>query len=145
MRIVIVAVGKLKSSGLRAELDDYLGRIRRYASCDEIELKDEPERTLVARFDKLIPARALRVALEVDGTAYDSRGLARFVGQHEERASTLAFLIGGAYGLPKAISVGAAQKLSLSKLTLPHRLARVVLAEQLYRSFSILRGEPYSH
>lgn len=145
LKIVIVAVGKLKSSGLRAELDDYLGRIRRYASCDEIELKDEAERDLVARFAKVVPERALRVALEVDGTSHDSRGLSRFVGQHEERGSTLAFLIGGAYGLPKAISASAAHTLSLSKLTLPHRLARVVLAEQLYRSFTILRGEPYSH
>jgi 23S rRNA (pseudouridine1915-N3)-methyltransferase len=145
VRIVIVAVGKLKSSGLRAELDDYLGRIRRYASCEEIELKDADERELLPRFAKAVPERALSIALEVDGTSYDSRGLARFVGQHEERGSTLAFLIGGAYGLPKTISAGAAQKLSLSKLTLPHRLARVVLAEQLYRSFTILRGEPYSH
>jgi 23S rRNA (pseudouridine1915-N3)-methyltransferase len=145
LKIVIVAVGKLKSSGLRAELDDYLGRIRRYASCEEIELKDEQERDLVARFDKVVPGRALRVALEVEGTSHDSRGLARFVGQHEQQGSTLAFLIGGAYGLPKSVSSSAPYTWSLSKLTLPHRLARVVLAEQLYRSFTLLRGEPYSH
>jgi len=145
LRIVIVAVGKLKTRGLRAEVDDYLGRIRRYAGCEEIELKDADERELLPRFAKAVPERALQIALEVDGTAYDSHGLARFVGQHQERGSTLAFLVGGAYGLPKAISSGAAHKLSLSKLTLPHRLARVVLAEQLYRSFTILRGEPYSH
>ena len=145
LKIVIVAVGKLKSSGLRGEVDDYLGRIRRYASCDEIELKDEGERALVARFGKHVPERAVRIALEVEGTSYDSRGLARLLGDHEQRGSSLAFLIGGAYGLPKAISAEATHRLSLSKLTLPHRFARVVLAEQLYRSFTILRGEPYSH
>jgi len=146
MRIAIIAVGKIKQQGLRAELDDYLGRIRRYASCDEIELKDAGERELIERFDRALPERAVVAALEIDGRAHDSPGFARFIGQCEmDAVGTLAFLIGGAYGLPAAISKRAQLRLSLSKLTLPHRLARVVLAEQIYRAFTILRGEPYAH
>jgi 23S rRNA (pseudouridine1915-N3)-methyltransferase len=146
MRIAIIAVGKIKQQGLRAELDDYLGRIRRYASCDEIELKDAVERELIARFERALPERGMIVALEVDGRAHDSPGFARFVGRCEmESVGTVAFLIGGAYGLPPAISKRAQQRLSLSKLTLPHRLARVVLVEQIYRAFTILRNEPYAH
>ena len=146
MRIAIIAVGKVKQAGLRAEIDDYVGRIRHYAACDEIELKDGTEREVVQRFERALPARCMIVALEVEGRAHDSQGLARFIGQCEQGAvHTVAFLVGGSYGLPAAISQRATLQLSLSKLTLPHRLARLVLAEQLYRSFTILRNEPYSH
>lgn len=147
MRLTIVAVGKIKQAGLRAELDDYLGRIRRYASCREIELKDGSEREVAERFERSLPERATVAALEVDGVLHDSAGFARWIGQCEHSAlgGELVFLIGGAYGLPEASSRRAQVRLSLSKLTLPHRLARVVLAEQLYRAFTILRGEPYAH
>ena len=146
MRLAIVAVGKIKQAGLRAELDDYLGRIRRHASCDEIELKDGSEREVAERFARAIPARATIAALEIDGQLHDSAGFARFIGQQELKAEgTLTFLIGGAFGLPAAVRERAQVRLSLSRLTLPHRLARVVLAEQVYRAFTILRGEPYAH
>ncbi|HKP55879.1 MAG TPA: 23S rRNA (pseudouridine(1915)-N(3))-methyltransferase RlmH [Polyangiales bacterium] len=145
MRISIIAVGKIKQAGLRAELDDYLGRIRRYASCDEVELKDGSDAELQQRFDKAIPKRAQIVALEVGGRSMTSQGLAEFVRRTELAATPLAFLIGGAYGLPKTVSSAAHVQLSLSAMTLPHRLARVVLAEQVYRAFTILRNEPYSH
>jgi 23S rRNA (pseudouridine1915-N3)-methyltransferase len=145
VRIAIIAVGKIKQAGLRSELDDYLGRIRRYASCDEIELKDGSDAELQQRFDKAIPKRAQSIALEVEGRALTSQGLAEMVRRAELAATPLAFLIGGAYGLPKTVSSAAHSQLSLSAMTLPHRLARVLLAEQVYRAFTILRNEPYSH
>jgi 23S rRNA (pseudouridine1915-N3)-methyltransferase len=146
VKIAIVAVGKVKQAGLRAELDDYLGRVKRYAGCSEVELKEGNEAEVIARFDKAIPPRARRIALEVTGKQLTSHGLADLVA-HAERTAvpTLAFLIGGAYGLPAPLSQRADVQLSLSAMTLPHRLARLVLAEQLYRAFTILRGEPYSH
>ena len=99
-----------------------------------------------ARFQKAIPERARRIALEVNGKAISSQGLADLVAHAEQTAiPSLAFLIGGSYGLPKAVSAAAHQQLSLSALTLPHRLARLLLAEQLYRAYTILRNEPYSH
>lgn len=146
MKIAVIAVGKVKQAGLRAELDDYFGRIKRYAGFQEIELKDGSESEVAARFDKAIPQRAQRIALEVDGRSLTSQGLAELVARGEQTAiPTLAFLVGGAYGLPKRVSQQADLRLSLSAMTLPHRLARVVLAEQLYRAFTILRNEPYSH
>jgi 23S rRNA (pseudouridine1915-N3)-methyltransferase len=146
VRIAIIAVGKIKQAGLRAELDDYLDRIKRYAPCDELELKDGSDAEVEARFRKAIPARARVIALEVAGKSITSQGLADWVSRAERDAvGTLAFLIGGSYGLPKSISTGASAQLSLSALTLPHRLARLVLAEQVYRAFTILKGEPYSH
>jgi 23S rRNA (pseudouridine1915-N3)-methyltransferase len=146
MRLAIIAVGKVKQSDLRASLDDYLSRIRRYAACDEIELKDGNDRELTERFERALPARGNVIALEANGRAYDSPGFARYVGQCEQGAvPTVAFLIGGSYGLPAAVAARASFTLSLSQMTFPHRLARVVLAEQVYRAFTILRGEPYSH
>lgn len=139
MRFFILAAGKLKEKEVRAIADDYLGRIRRYAKCDEIELKSASD--LAAA----IPKDALVVAMEVDGDAVTSTELSKRV---ERWSSTgkgvVAFVIGGADGIPKELSKRAAARLSLSKLTLPHRLARVLLLEQLYRSLSILRGEPYA-
>jgi 23S rRNA (pseudouridine1915-N3)-methyltransferase len=146
MRIAIIAVGRLKQAGLRTEVDDYLARIRRYVPCDEIELKDAPERELCERFARAIPSRSLVAALEAGGRAHDSAGFAAFVGKCEyDAVGQLVFLIGGAYGLPAGVAALAPVKISLSPLTLPHRLARVVLAEQVYRAFTILRNEPYSH
>jgi len=146
VKIAVVAVGKIKQAGLRAELDDYLGRIQHYAACAEIELKDGSESEVSARFEKAIPAKAKRIALEVGGRQLSSQGLADFVAQAERTAvPTLAFLIGGAYGLPEALSQRADLQISLSAMTFPHRLARLVLVEQVYRAYTILRNEPYSH
>jgi 23S rRNA (pseudouridine1915-N3)-methyltransferase len=146
VKIALIAVGKIKQVGLRAELDDYLGRVQRYAACSEIELKDGSDEQVGARFEKAIPPRGERIALEVNGKTLSSHGLADLIARAERTAvPSLAFLIGGAYGLPRAVSKSANLQLSLSALTLPHRIARLVLAEQLYRAFTILRNEPYSH
>jgi 23S rRNA (pseudouridine1915-N3)-methyltransferase len=145
VRIAIIAVGKVKQAGIRSELDDYLGRLKRYATTTEVELKDAPEKDLVPRFDKAIPTRTKVIALEVGGRMLDSHGLARLVADIEREPGSAAFLIGGAYGLPAEVSKKADLQLSLSPMTLPHRLARLFLAEQLYRAFTILRNEPYSH
>lgn len=146
MKLAIVAVGKLRDSGLRAVLDDYLARIRRHAPCDEVEIRDGNAAEVAARIDNVIPARSRLVALEVGGERWDSRQFAAFVGRCEQDAvGTLVWLVGGADGLPAQSSARAHKKLSLSALTFPHRLARVVLAEQVYRAFTMLRGEPYAH
>ncbi len=146
MRVLIVAVGKVKERGIRDALDDYYKRIGRYGRFDEIELKDGRDDEVAARFQKAIPDRSRVVALEVEGKAWSSPRLADYVGRCEgDSIQTLVFLIGGAYGLPKQISKSADIQLSLSPMTLPHRLARLLLAEQTYRAFTILRNEPYSH
>ncbi len=146
MHLHVVAVGKIKERGLREVIDDYEKRIRRYSTFHETELKDGSEAEVQARFARAIPARARVVALEVDGRAYSSEQLARFVGDCEQGAvQHVVFLIGGAYGLPAATSSAADVRLSMSSMIFPHRIARVVLVEQIYRAFTILRGEPYSH
>lgn len=146
MRFRLIAVGKVKQGDLRASLDDYLGRIRRYCPCDEVELRDGSPAEVAARFRKAIPDRSRVVALEVLGKRLTSPDLAAYVQRGElDAVPNLVWLVGGAYGLPPEVSKAADMQMSLSAMTLPHRLARVVLAEQLYRAFTILRDEPYSH
>lgn len=139
MKLVVVAVGKLRSPELRSVADDYFTRIRRYTGCEERELKGPGD------LAKSIPKEAFVVALEVSGNAMTSEVFAARLEQWSSRnKGVVVFLIGGAEGIPKDVSARADTRLSLSTMTLPHRLARIVLAEQLYRALTILRGEPYA-
>jgi len=139
VRIVVLAQGKLKERALRELVDDYLGRVRRYARCDEIEVKDAGD------LARAVPKDAVLVALEVDGERLSSVEFSARLSHWGARAKGIvAFVIGGAEGLPPALSAEAAARLSLSSFTLPHRLARLMLAEQIYRAFTLLRGEPYA-
>lgn len=146
MHLHVIAVGKIKERGLRELIDDYAKRIGRYGTYHELELKDAAHDEVEERFRKAIPARSRVYALEVEGRAVSSHELSQLVGKAEDTSiMNLVFLIGGSYGLPPATSKAADGQLSLSKLILPHRLARLFLVEQLYRAFTILRNEPYSH
>ncbi|HVU05461.1 MAG TPA: 23S rRNA (pseudouridine(1915)-N(3))-methyltransferase RlmH [Polyangiaceae bacterium] len=139
MKLAIVAVGRLKEAALRTVLDDYLGRLSRYVPVVEKEVKTGGD------LADAVPPGAFVVAMEVEGDSVTSTELARRVERWGSRGKgVVAFLIGGADGIPKDLSARADARLSLSKLTLPHRLARVLLAEQLYRAMTILRGEPYA-
>jgi 23S rRNA (pseudouridine1915-N3)-methyltransferase len=146
VRLVVVAVGKVKDKPLRAALDDYLGRVRRYVACDEVELADAAPPKLVELFARATAGADATIALEIAGRAFESVAFAREVERLGSRGKgSIAFLIGGADGLPPETSGGATARWSLSSLTFPHRLARLVLVEQLYRAMTILRGEPYGH
>ncbi len=146
MRVVIIAVGKVKEKHLRTAVDEYLKRIKRYARVEEIELKDGDAAEVRARFEKAIPDRSRVIALEVEGKSITSAQFAKWIDDTENSGvQSLVFLIGGSYGLPPEISRAAHQRLSLSAMILPHRLARLFLAEQVYRAFTISRNEPYSH
>ncbi len=147
MKLVVAPVGRVKEAEVRAVLDDYYGRIRRYAELAEVELKDDRDDRVVAQFDRSIAAqgpRAELVTLEIEGRPLSSEAFAERLGALLDRAAVPVFALGGADGLPEAVRARSRWRLSLSAMTLPHRLARIVLAEQLYRAFTILRGEPYN-
>ncbi|HEX2730683.1 MAG TPA: 23S rRNA (pseudouridine(1915)-N(3))-methyltransferase RlmH [Polyangiaceae bacterium] len=139
MKFSILAVGKLKDSGLRALCDDYKRRVSHYAAIEEHELKDD--KALL----KALPKDAQIICLEVWGSALSSQQLSDKVVQWGSQANGhVCFVIGGAEGIPAKVRDAARFNLSLSSLTLPHRLARLILLEQLYRAMSIWRGEPYA-
>jgi 23S rRNA (pseudouridine1915-N3)-methyltransferase len=131
---------KARDKHMAALCDDYLARARRHVPVEVIEVEDD------AALARRLPARAELIALEPGGDAWTTEELARHLeGRMVHGAQGVAFLIGGALGLPRDVVAKASRRLSLSNLTLPHRLARVVLCEQLYRAMSIIRGEPYHH
>ena len=137
MRYHVVAVGRLRNAGLRATCDEYLKRLRRYARVEEREVRDE------ARLPEAIPGEARLVALSRRGETWSSTELARRTSGWDQDGRDVAFAIGGAAGLTAALLRRAERVWSLSPLTFPHELARVILLEQLYRAFTIRRGEPY--
>ena len=145
LKITILAVGKVKERGIREALDDYLGRVKRHFPIEEIEVRDAPAAQLSAVLVKALALGRARRSARHGGHLTNERtvrSLARRQGAQGK--GNIVFLIGGADGLPPDIMSRAAEKLSLSAMTFPHRLARLVLAEQLYRAVTILRNEPYA-
>ncbi len=135
-------LGKTRRPEIRALLDDYLFRIRHYCAVSTTELRDSSPAAL--RNLKLDPAATL-ILLDAAGKQLTSPQFARWLGELRDRgAKELVFLCGDAEGFPDDLRRHAHLKLSLSTLTMPHEFARVVLAEQLYRAFTILAGHPYS-
>lgn len=152
MRIRIIAVGKVKKAYYRDALDDYLGRLDHYCRREEIEVKPSPKTAKDARGAKLTEGEALmarapdagvRIALDERGRGLSSTELARVLRNARDQGRDITFFIGGSHGLSDRVIATCSRSLSLSMMTLPHELARVVLAEQLYRAMTIIAGEPY--
>jgi 23S rRNA (pseudouridine1915-N3)-methyltransferase len=142
MKIRLVMLGKTKRAELRALLDDYLGRIGRSCEIAVNELRESTDAAF-ARV-KLDPAAHL-VLLDAAGRNFSSQEFAHWLAALRDRGMReIVFLCGDDAGFPAAFRKHAHESLSLSKLTMPHELARVVLAEQIYRAFAILSGHPYA-
>ena len=152
MPFTLAVVGRPRHAGLADAIRDYEARAARYWPLHVREVREESARSLPAaavrdhewrRLAEHLPRGARIVACDPGGESMDSAGFARWLQQHRDAARAVAFVIGGAFGLPDEARQAAATRLSLSPWTLPHELARLVLAEQLYRAGTIVRGEPY--
>ncbi len=140
MKLRIVMLGKTRRPEIRALLDDYLGRIRNHCEVEAVELRDS---AVALRKVALSPSAAV-VLLDAAGKKFTSEEFAKWLGERRDRGTReLVFLCGDSEGFPSELRQRAQTKLSLTPLTLSHELARVVLAEQLYRAFAILSGSPY--
>lgn len=140
MRLRLIMLGKTRRPELRATLDDYIKRIGRYAPVEINEVRDAQ-----AVIKRLVADRAATaILLDAAGKQQDSESLAGWLAEQRDRGSReIIFVCGDADGFPEALRKRVTQKLSLSPMTYSHELARVMLAEQLYRAFSILSGSPY--
>ena len=154
--ITFITVGTLKEKYLSDAVAEYTKRLSQFAKVDEINLKEERirdeddgsevRRALSAEGEKIlasVPKGAAVVALCVEGKQYDSPELSSIVGKMCDERGRIAFIIGSSHGLSDEVKRAADLKLSISKLTFPHQLMRVILAEAVYRAFTILAGKRY--
>ena len=148
MRFRFIWVGKTRDENWKALQDDYLKRLSRFVPCDIAEARESPKHDTFLiesqRILELVNPKTHAVLLEVGGTGLSSHDLAAKVEKWQNLAmKEISFIIGGSDGVSSAVAERADDRLSLSFLTFPHEMARVVLLEQLYRAFTILRGFPY--
>jgi 23S rRNA (pseudouridine1915-N3)-methyltransferase len=157
MRLLMLAVGHKMPAWVSAGFEDYARRMPRGLTLQLVEIRPEPrgsgptgpgqvERLLRAEGERLraaIPAGAVCVALDERGTPLSTAELSEQLEGWRQQGADVAFLIGGADGLEPQIKRSARLMLSLSAMTLPHQLVRVILAEQLYRAASLLHNHPY--
>ena len=140
MRLQLLMIGKTRRPEMRAIIDDYMNRIRRSCAIEILEIRDAE-----AALKKLEADRAATaILLDADGRSFDSNAFAKWLGELRDRGTRqVIFICGNADGFPESLRERVSQRISLSAMTLSHELARVVLAEQIYRAFAILSGSPY--
>ena len=157
MSVTILAVGRMKEKPYRMMADEYMKRLSRYGRFEEVELPDLPEpansspaieRQIREKEGEAILSRIRPgshvVALTIPGKQWDSPGLSRHLDELMTRgASDITFVIGGSLGLSEQVIARAEEEMSMSKMTFPHQLARVMLMEPLYRAMKIRAGERY--
>lgn len=133
-------LGKTRRPELRAVFDDYVKRISRSCPVEVNEVRDRDAAIKLLDADRAAAA----LLLDAGGRSQDSEALAKWIGEQRDRGTReMIFVCGDADGFPEALRKRVTQKLSLSPLTYSHELARVMLAEQLYRALAILSGSPY--
>jgi 23S rRNA (pseudouridine1915-N3)-methyltransferase len=151
VKIKIVWVGKTKEAAIQALTDEYLKRISRYVPVEGLVLRDESAllqmcgRAAQAQASKTTNAgKSTLVLMDSRGKQLSSEEFARFLGEYQDRNPLpLVFAVGPADGFSETARSAAQHTISLGKMTLAHELARVVLLEQVYRAFTILKGHPY--
>ena len=156
MNISIICVGKIKESFYRDAIAEYSKRLSGYCNFRIIEVEDEPDQGLsggdisvilskeAERILKQIKPGMHVITLEIKGKQADSEGFSKMLSDlFVSGKSDIAFVIGGSNGLDRSVSDRADARLSFSDMTFPHQLMRVILSEQIYRAFRIMRGEPY--
>ena len=157
MRITIICVGKIKEKYFSQAIDEYAKRLSRYCKLDFVEVADEMtpngcsegEENLIKakegdRILKAIKDEMYVINLAINGKKYDSQGLSQYIERlGVEGKSHLAFVIGGSLGLDERVIRRGDASISFSDMTFPHQLMRVLLLEQIYRSYRIMNNEPY--
>ena len=151
MKIKIAWIGKTKEAAIQSLTDEYLKRISRYVPVEGLAIRDEAAllqlcgRATLGKASKTVSgAKSTLVLMDSRGKQFSSEEFARFIGNYQDRNPLpLVFAIGPADGFSEATRSAAQHTISLGSMTLAHELARIVLLEQVYRAFTILKGHPY--
>ncbi|HEV2696846.1 MAG TPA: 23S rRNA (pseudouridine(1915)-N(3))-methyltransferase RlmH [Terriglobales bacterium] len=142
MKLTIAWIGKTKSSAIQSLTDEYIKRLRQFADAEGVSAKDEATLLKMSGRDGR-GARRVLALFDSQGKQFSSEELAKFVREKQDAAGPVVFGIGPADGFSQSALKQADYVISLGKMTLAHELARVVVLEQLYRAFTILKGHPY--
>jgi 23S rRNA (pseudouridine1915-N3)-methyltransferase len=143
VKLKLAWIGKTKNQAIQSLTDDYLKRIQRYADAEALQLSDEAALLKLREKSGTRPAHVI-VLLDSRGRQLTSEEFAQFLQTHQDRnPQPLILAIGPADGFSDAARKSATAAISLGKMTLAHELARIVLLEQVYRAFTILKGHPY--
>jgi len=156
LKIILITVGSIKTPYVKQGVFEYVKRLERYASFEAKAVKEEPYKPPwpkdgVLRKEAVSIRKSLAkgdfvVALSDGGKEFSSKEFSGFIGKvFSGGKKRIVFVIGGAYGLDRDLVEEADLTLSLSRMTLPHELCALLFVEQLYRAFTIIKGEPYSH
>ena len=154
MKITIIAAGKIQERFIEEGLSLYLKRLKHYASVNIIEVQGakglkEPEKLKISESNALlekVPEGARIILLDERGDLLSSTDFAAMIEKNQVNSvKNLVFLIGGSYGFSEECYKKASGMLSLGRMTFPHQLLRLIFAEQLYRAYTILKGENYHH
>ena len=149
MKIIILAHGKIKNGPEFELISDYATRFNKQFNSDflgslEISESNEAESQFYEKVSKMLDSKQSMVLLDRNGEQFDSEGITEFVTSLSEKGiNQLSFVIGGASGFPKQLTSKAKKILALSKMIFPHKIARLVLVEQLYRAKCIINRHPY--
>ena len=148
--IKIITVGNIKEKYLKEAITEYQKRIRKYTNIEIIEVKDEglvePTKAITLEGEKIlkhISDKDYIITLEIEGKELTSEEFAQKIDKIQLESSTITFIIGGSYGLSQNIKEKSKLHLSFSKMTFPHQLFRVILLEQIYRTYKINNNESY--
>ena len=156
MKVKIISVGKLKEKYLKDGISEYVKRLSRFAQVELIELVDEktPDNASEKENEQILLKEGQRIlgklserdfvfAMAIEGKLISSEALSETFERAMQQSSTLVFIIGGSLGLAPQVKKRANELISFGRITLPHQLMRLVLAEQIYRGFMIREGSPY--
>lgn len=153
MKLRLVWVGKTQETWVKTGIEEYAGRVKRYAPLEVLEVKEEkgaaPElqrQREGERIEKLLPKSGILILLDEAGEQFTSTAFATLLGRHRDNSTPeVMFAIGGAYGFSDYLRSRADRSVSLSKMTFTHQMIRPFFLEQLYRAYTILNNESYHH
>ena len=154
MKITLLLTGKTKEAYLQEGLDEYIKRLKYYVPLQVVVIPDiKAGKAGVEQVKKLEGEHILQkiknqdyvILMDERGQHFSSEAFAKHLTKLEGRTGSVVFVIGGAYGFSDAVYKKANEMISLSKMTFSHQMIRLIFSEQLYRAYTILRGEPYHH
>lgn len=144
MKVKIVSVGRKNADPMTPMVDEYIKRIKRFTPFESVILKPAKDEKIAEKMLAETRTGGLLVAMDERGKLFDSVGFSKLINKWlNQGQGACTFVIGGADGLPATIKEKAQVTIGLSKMTLPHRMARLMLVEQIYRAFCIIKGVPY--